>query len=38
MASDSKRLFYNTTLCQTISSCGEYLFAGNNFGDIFVFW
>lgn len=34
---DFKKLFYNTVLSQTFSACGEYLFAGNNFGDVFVF-
>lgn len=34
---DRLKLIYNTTLSQVISSCGEYLFAGNNYGDIFVF-
>lgn len=31
-----RKVLYNTVLSQTISSCGKYLFAGNNFGDIFV--
>lgn len=34
---DFKKLFYNTVLSQTFSTCGEFLFAGNNFGDVFVF-
>lgn len=34
---DSKKLFYNTVLSQTFSSCGGFLFAGNTFGDVFVF-
>lgn len=38
MSADTKKLFYNTTLSQTLSTCGDYLFAGNNFGDVFVFW
>lgn len=37
MQAEYQKLFYNTTSSQAISSCGEYLFAGNNFGDIFVF-
>mgnify|MGYP004602812089 CR=1 FL=1 len=28
---------YNNVLAQTISESGKYLFAGNSFGDIFVF-
>lgn len=38
MSAEIKKLFYNTTLSQTLSDCGLYLFAGNNFGEIFVFW
>lgn len=37
MLAEYQNLFYNTTSSQAISACGEYLFAGNNFGDIFVF-
>lgn len=37
MESQYQRLFYNTTLSQVISSCGEYLFVGNNFGEVFVY-
>lgn len=38
MSAEMKKLFYNTTLSQTLSTCGDYLFAGNNFGEVFVFW
>lgn len=38
MSVEVKKLFYNITLSQTLSTCGDYLFAGNNFGEIFVFW
>lgn len=33
----NKRRIYNTILSQTISTDGRYLFAGNNFGEIFVY-
>ncbi|KAJ6643729.1 THO complex subunit 6 [Pseudolycoriella hygida] len=37
MIPERLKSFYNTILCQTISSDGCYLFAGNNFGEIFVY-
>ncbi|XP_037040164.1 THO complex subunit 6 [Bradysia coprophila] len=37
MLPERLKIFYNTILCQTISSDGCYLFAGNNFGEIFVY-
>lgn len=37
MGVDKRRKLYNTVQSQTFSSCGNFLFAGNNFGDVFVF-
>lgn len=37
VAQDHLKLFYNTVLSQIISDCGRFLYAGNNYGDIFVF-
>lgn len=37
MGPELNKIFYNTTVAQCVSTCGEYLFAGNNFGDIFVY-
>lgn len=37
METQYQKLFYNTVLSQAISSCGEYLFVGNNFGEVFVY-
>lgn len=37
MIAEYQKLFYNSVLSQTISDCGEYLFAGTNFGEIFVY-
>lgn len=37
MVADNCKLFYNEVLSQTISECGDFLFVGNNFSEIFVF-
>lgn len=37
MQSQYQKFFYGTTLSQVISSCGKYLFVGNNFGEVFVY-
>ncbi|GAB0092553.1 THO complex subunit 6 [Sergentomyia squamirostris] len=37
MVSGSHKKLYNTVLTQTFSCCGNFLFAGNTFGDVFVF-
>ncbi|XP_055688073.1 THO complex subunit 6 [Lutzomyia longipalpis] len=37
MGIGKRKKLYNTVLCQTFSSCGNFLFAGNNFGDVFVY-
>lgn len=37
MQAEYQKLFYSNVLSQAISDCGEFLFAGTNFGDIFVF-
>ncbi|CAD7080840.1 unnamed protein product [Hermetia illucens] len=36
MGFSSRKLLYNTVLSQTLSECGNFLFVGNNFGDIFI--
>ncbi|XP_059619187.1 THO complex subunit 6 [Phlebotomus argentipes] len=37
MVIEKRKKLYNTVLSQTFSSCGNFLFAGNNFGDVFVY-
>lgn len=37
VAHDNLKSFYNSVLSQCISDCGQFLYAGNNYGDIFVF-
>lgn len=34
---ETLKLLYNSVLSQAISSSGDFLFTGNNYGEIFVF-